>query len=174
MDWYAVLGVSPQATAAEIKQAFRTAALQLHPDKTGGGSGDQFAAIREAFLVLSDERQREAYDAQFGSRTRESDEETEAKRAYFAEKLFAQEQFGRTEPPGAAHRGTLRSELPDWWAALQSTKPRTVSGRTFETLHEAREFVDSHPGEKLLMQHPTEYSRDYENYTLNRLKRRNQ
>ena len=39
LTWYEVLGVPPTASADAIKQAFRAAALRLHPDKQQGGGG---------------------------------------------------------------------------------------------------------------------------------------
>ena len=37
-DWYAVLGVPPTASSDEIRQAFRQAALRLHPDKAAAAA----------------------------------------------------------------------------------------------------------------------------------------
>jgi molecular chaperone DnaJ len=67
-DYYAALGVSKDATAAEIKKAYRTLARDLHPDK--GGDEKRFKEVSEAYAVLSDEKKRAEYDearALFGS-----------------------------------------------------------------------------------------------------------
>lgn len=65
---YEILGVSADASTLVIRQAFRRLALQLHPDKVGGGADCQKRAT-EAFQVvktvadtLLDVRQRELYD----------------------------------------------------------------------------------------------------------------
>lgn len=42
-DWYAVLGVPSTASADEIRQAFRQAALRLHPDKAGAAAASAAA-----------------------------------------------------------------------------------------------------------------------------------
>jgi hypothetical protein len=57
---YAALGVDPRAPAAEVKAAYRAAALRLHPDR--GGAAPAFAAARHAYEVLSDPRRRAVYD----------------------------------------------------------------------------------------------------------------
>lgn len=44
--WYAVLGVAPVAGVEEIRRAYRQAALRLHPDKAGSGSGDVSGSCR--------------------------------------------------------------------------------------------------------------------------------
>lgn len=49
-DYYAILGVAREATASEIKKAFRAKALQLHPDQ--GGSDKAFLQLQEAFQYL--------------------------------------------------------------------------------------------------------------------------
>ncbi len=60
-DYYRVLGLSPDASADEIKKAFHKLAHQYHPDKKGSDES-KFKEINEAYQVLSDERKRRAYD----------------------------------------------------------------------------------------------------------------
>lgn len=63
-DYYSILGVKKDATADEIKRAYRKLAHEHHPDK--GGNTDRFKEINEAYQVLSDSQKRTAYD-QFGT-----------------------------------------------------------------------------------------------------------
>lgn len=63
-DYYEVLGVHKDASADEIKKAFRKAAVQHHPDKEGGDE-TKFKEINEAYEVLKDQQKRQRYD-QFG------------------------------------------------------------------------------------------------------------
>ena len=63
-DYYEVLGVSKDASADEIKKAFRRKAVELHPDKQGGDE-EKFKEINEAYEVLKDQQKRQRYD-QFG------------------------------------------------------------------------------------------------------------
>ena len=63
-DYYEVLGVSKNASADEIKKAFRKAAVKHHPDKEGGDE-TKFKEINEAYEVLKDQQKRQRYD-QFG------------------------------------------------------------------------------------------------------------
>lgn len=63
-DYYEVLGVSKDASADEIKKAFRRLAVQYHPDKDGGDE-TKFKEINEAYEVLKDSAKRQRYD-QFG------------------------------------------------------------------------------------------------------------
>jgi curved DNA-binding protein CbpA len=59
-DPYKTLGVDKDASADEIKAAFRKRAKAAHPDK--GGSAEAFAAVKSAHLVLSDPARRAKYD----------------------------------------------------------------------------------------------------------------
>lgn len=63
-DYYEVLGVNKEASADEIKKAFRRLAVQHHPDKEGGDES-KFKEINEAYEVLKDSEKRKRYD-QFG------------------------------------------------------------------------------------------------------------
>src|SRR5258705_5880125 len=63
-DYYSVLGVSPSASADEIKKAYRKLASKHHPDKNPNHpkAADTFKAISEAYQTLGDEKKRKEYD----------------------------------------------------------------------------------------------------------------
>lgn len=58
---YDLLGVSPSASEAELKKAYRKSALKFHPDKPTGDT-EKFKEISEAFDILSDADKRQVYD----------------------------------------------------------------------------------------------------------------
>ena len=64
VDFYAVLGVEPTATAEEIGLAFRDLAKRLHPDRVGDSSreAEQFKSVTAAYDVLGSDRLRRSYD----------------------------------------------------------------------------------------------------------------
>ena len=66
-DYYQSLGVSRDASAAEIKKAYKKLAMKHHPDRNQGNkeSEEKFKELSEAYEVLSDSNKRQTYD-QFG------------------------------------------------------------------------------------------------------------
>ena len=66
-DYYEILEVSKNASADELKKAYRKKAIQYHPDKNPGdkASEEKFKEAAEAYEILSDPQKRQRYD-QFG------------------------------------------------------------------------------------------------------------
>jgi hypothetical protein len=64
VNYYETLRVSPKASRNEIRSAYRRLARQLHPDRNNGSeeTARAFAAIAEAYEILSSPRERAAYD----------------------------------------------------------------------------------------------------------------
>ena len=67
-DYYKTLGVENDASADEIKKAYRKLAMKFHPDqnKDNPEAEEKFKAINEAYDILKDEQKRSAY-ARYGS-----------------------------------------------------------------------------------------------------------
>lgn len=63
-DYYTILGVEKNASADEIKKAYRKLAMQYHPDRNPDNKEAEakFKDINEAYEVLKDEQKRAAYD----------------------------------------------------------------------------------------------------------------
>lgn len=64
VNFYELLGISPDATPEEIKRAYRRLALKYHPDTSEKEEIDKFLAISEAFRTLIDAERRREYDRQ--------------------------------------------------------------------------------------------------------------
>jgi curved DNA-binding protein len=68
-DYYQILGVNRDASADEIKKAYRKLAMKHHPDKAKGDkqqAEEKFKQISEAYAVLSNPEKKKEYD-EFGS-----------------------------------------------------------------------------------------------------------
>ena len=66
-DFYDTLGISRDASDADIKGAYRKLAMKYHPDRNqGDASAEQkFKDVSQAYEILKDSKKRQAYD-QFG------------------------------------------------------------------------------------------------------------
>lgn len=60
-DYYAILGLSSDASTDEIKAAYKKLALKYHPDR--GGDTEKFQELNEAYKILSNAASRATYDA---------------------------------------------------------------------------------------------------------------
>ena len=62
-NYYEVLGLTADATLAEIKTTYRKMASQFHPDKNSARDAPaKFRQVQEAYEILSDAEKRKTYD----------------------------------------------------------------------------------------------------------------
>jgi len=95
-NYYELLGLKPDASAAEIKKAFREKAKKLHPDIAGESAGAQMRKLLTAYETLSNGQRRYEYDRAYSRfmanpgfnyrawlRERADDPESQAKLVFF-------------------------------------------------------------------------------------------
>jgi len=66
-DYYAMLGIEPDADDEELRRAWKVLATRWHPDRAGADATFIFQKLLDAYNVLSDPRARAAYDKQLGA-----------------------------------------------------------------------------------------------------------
>jgi DnaJ-class molecular chaperone len=77
-DYYKILGVNKNASASDIKRAFRKKALFIHPDRSGHDTEEEFISLFEAYEILVDQKRRAKYDLMhdvIGTTTERDDKE---------------------------------------------------------------------------------------------------
>lgn len=101
--YYEILGVRPDATEAVIKMAYRTKAMEFHPDQAVAADAEErFKEIQEAYHWLSDPSRRAEYDAALKEIRRRAEEQERQQRA--ERERRAQEEQQRRDAEQAARR----------------------------------------------------------------------
>ena len=100
IDYYKILGVGKNASADDIKKAYRKLARKLHPDLNPNDkeSHRKFQELNEANEVLSDPEKRAKYD-KYGKNWKQGEEYEKAQQQY--EQQWGQQQWGGTGSAGA-------------------------------------------------------------------------
>lgn len=81
-NYYDILGISPKATADEIKKAYRQESLKWHPDKNKSPEAEsRFKEISEAYKTLVDNNSRILYDAELRRAERQAQSDKKAEKA---------------------------------------------------------------------------------------------
>jgi molecular chaperone DnaJ len=151
-DPYAVLGVSRDATVAQIAQARRLLSRQYHPDvNSAPDAAARFDEVQRAFNLLSDPAARAEYDRAGGQpgRPREAGATTSAARGIVAQP--ASVNFGRLGPgrpvadatvsvtwTGARPSRITSGQGSEWWAIVGSAPSVSSSVVVFHLRAEAR------------------------------------
>lgn len=138
-DYYAILGVSRDATEKEIKQAYRRLARKYHPDVNPGNKSaeEKFKEISEAYEVLSDPEKRRKYD-QYGE----------------AWKYYSEQQ----QQPGGFSGGGGWQDLRDLGFGGLGDLFTTLFGDAFGRQSTADAEVGSPFGDSLDVEYPIEVS----------------
>lgn len=138
-DYYEVMGVARNATADDIKRAYRRLARKYHPDVSKEpGAEARFKEVGEAYEVLKDPEKRAAYD-QLGSQWKEGQEfrpppdwethfETETDAGAFSE--FFESLFGGAARARGGRRSAFRARGRDRQAQIAITVEEAFSGTT--------------------------------------------
>ena len=161
-DYYAVLGVSQSASTAEIGSAYRSQALNLHPDKhTNSTEHDNgsFQRLLHAYSVLTDADRRQQYNQQRQSRST-ADTALFIQLSHLLDDAFAYPLSCLTCPTVISHcivevelRASAEARAQLWtevrWTELEyATLPETqhTEEEEEEEAKEARQDTEAHHG----------------------------
>ncbi|MET0135924.1 MAG: DnaJ domain-containing protein [Kibdelosporangium sp.] len=112
VDYYELLGVRPDASAGEIRSAYRALAKVMHPD--AGGTAGTFRLLREAYETLSDPDLRADYDLV-------EEEEQPPEPEPFAVRRARMRVF-HDDPNYLPARLNIPAETIAWWQQVTTTK----------------------------------------------------
>lgn len=128
IDYYKVLGISKNAKASEIKEAYRQMAKTYHPDRNPEPEAhEQFLLINKAYKILSDKDERELYNYAHYANERKVEKpkskssieitrekrQTRYKRGYYSRPSFSrpvrQKSYAREESESAKRRASYEA-----------------------------------------------------------------
>lgn len=121
VDYYQVLGLTKEASLADIKKSYKKLAIQYHPDKNPD-AGDKFKEIARAYEVLSDEEKRKIYD-QYGEEGLQGGAGAGMNASDIFNSFFGFDMFGQR---GGARRGPKKCN--DFVHPLQCTLEELYNG----------------------------------------------
>ncbi|MCL6424384.1 DnaJ domain-containing protein [Brachybacterium sp. JHP9] len=113
---YELLGVKPDADAAEIKKAYLRLSRKTHPDAAGEAMAPVFMQIQNAYQVLSDADKRASYDHEIGVSSTPAGSDSSTAGGTGAQGGSGSPSSGPGAQAGAAPRGGRASSAPSGWA----------------------------------------------------------
>jgi len=141
-DYYAILGVSRNATEKEIKQAYRRLARKYHPDVNPGDKTAEakFKEINEAHEVLSDAEKRKKYD-RFGDQWQNAEQFAKAGQGFQSDfgkgGAYTTFDFGDLGDLGDIFSGAFQGFGTGSGTARRAARPRSIEHPVDVTLEEA-------------------------------------
>ena len=140
MNYYEILGVTPDSEPAEIKSAYRRLARKFHPDVNPDGA-KRFKEISKAYDTLSDEKKRKQYDTLNGffktekTKTSSRQAESEYKQKTQPNSEKAQETRKKTDTKHADNKfGDIFGTIFEASKKSKKTKtPEPVNGKDINT-----------------------------------------
>ncbi|KAJ2739090.1 hypothetical protein H4S06_006343 [Coemansia sp. BCRC 34490] len=116
-DYYAILGVSPEASTEEIRTAYMKRALQVHPDRNASATATkEFQALADAYYVLGDTERRSQYDREHSRPDMSSQQQQQQQQQQQRQHTDAEDVFGDVFED--ILRPEVNSRLSSWWAML--------------------------------------------------------
>ena len=122
-DYYTLLGVPPDATAAQIKSAYRKLAKQYHPDiNDSSDAAEKFREITEAYDTLTDPGRRRRYDQLHSTGTGTSDG-TRSGNARSGNRTRTGSGSGSANGDGSQAASRILKILEDTWLEIRRWHP---------------------------------------------------
>lgn len=148
INHYETLGISPTATQAQVKQAYRQLAKQFHPDAQNSESThEKIAQVNAAYEVLGDESERQRYDV-LRNGPRNGQRRSPADRSRTSRTTTAQSHYRRQS---AAAKTTLEITIDQWLRSVYTPTDRLI-GQIIKPLKAEIRALSADPFDDELME----------------------